>query len=535
MTLLQTPVKLLLINPPQTYPRKLADEFQSYLPMGLVCLASVARRHGADCRIFDSLAYYNVERGSNNDVRWGASDQEIRSVLLESKPNIVGITNPFSMFIEDSRYLARLLKSIDPDVQIVMGGIEASVLTNAENLLAQENAIDICVVGEGEETLGQLLEVYDVGDKQFHELDRVNGIVYRRTDGKVLRTAPRPFIDSLGTLPMPAYDLLDVERMYNNPRYAIQRFRKAGGRCAPVHTSRGCPYKCSFCSVHSQVGYKYRMIPVLDVVEHIEYLKSHLNVTHIHFEDDNLTLSPQRTIDLLTALCDMDITWDTPNGIRADSITPEIAQLMAKSGAVSVTIAVESGDQRVLNEIINKRLDLNDVRHAASCLQDAGILTFAFFIIGFPGETETEVRRTLHYAKDLSREFGTINNLFVATPLIGTPLEKQCVTENLLVAPMNNETLMSAIRLSEQPLIQTKDFSKRDLLAWTQSEMADEDINCVWSTIPVFWSRKGNADRMAQKVFEFYRVRGRQEHRELDRILATLDEMQESSNVSLAS
>ncbi|WP_068081520.1 B12-binding domain-containing radical SAM protein [Polycladidibacter stylochi] len=236
------------------------------------------------------------------------------------------------------------------------------------------------------------------------------------------------------------------------------------------------------------------------MLSHIQNLKDTYNIKHFHFEDDNLTLNPKRTRELLKGLTELQITWDTPNGVRADTINEEVAGLMAESGAKSITIAVESGDENILNSVINKRLDLKKVRNAARNLYMADIPTIAFFIIGFPGEDKQAILSTLQFAKNLTIDYGTLNLLFVATPLVGTPLYQQCMDEELLVAPLNNTTLLSAIRLNQTPLIQTPEFTKADLLKWTKIELETPDIICKGSTVPIFWSNK-NGERMARKLF----------------------------------
>lgn len=111
-------------------------------------------------------------------------------------------------------------------------------------------------------------------------------------------------------------------------------------------------------------------------MRHIRFLKEHYGIEHFHFKDDNLTLKPSRTRDLLEAISPFQITWDTPNGVRADTITPDVARLMLQAGARSVTIAVESGDQYILNEVVHKQFDL---------------------AIGFPGESRPQADRTLRF------------------------------------------------------------------------------------------------------------------------------------------
>lgn len=490
-------LRVALINPPQSYPVHLHGEYQSYLPLGLALLAAVLREMGIEVKIIDCLAWRQWEV-KGRTITFGMRQEQLRAELAEFAPHVVGVTNAFTAFLEDALRTARLIKEVDPSIQVVMGGVEPSLEPNNVQLLQQHLCLDVLVRGEGEVTLCELLAHYDEASRSFLELSKVAGILYRGPRG-VERTEARPFLQDLDQLPLPAYDLLDMQRMYENPLYARHRMRAREARCIPIHTSRGCPYSCTFCSVHSQVGKPNRRHSTEYVARHMKHVMETYGVAHFHFEDDNLTLHGPRAKELFEAITPLGVTWDTPNGLRADTITEELAQLMAKAGARSVTIAVESGDQHVLNHIVKKHLDLGDVERAAEHLAKAGLPTVAFFIIGFPGEGEAEVRRTLEFAKRLTLDHGTLNLLFVATPLPGTPLERECREEGYFLRPLNNETLLSAIRLNQSPLIETPQFTKGDLFSWAQSVLDTPELRTVGNHIPFFMAATPHATRMMQR------------------------------------
>ncbi|WP_068088732.1 B12-binding domain-containing radical SAM protein [Polycladidibacter stylochi] len=265
--------KVMLINPPQTYPSELEGEFQTYIPIGLASLAAAVQNCNFTCEILDCLLDTNTTT-TQTTVRFGSTDETIIKTIKASKPTLIGITNPFSMFIEDALHVARLAKAVRPETPVILGGIEASIRPNAQLLLQQHQEIDICVVGEGEATLAHLTKVLAHSSFADDDLRTVNGIIYRSSQGKVIETSPRKFIADLDKLPLPAYDLLNLDAIYDHPKYALWRLRQDNVRCAPIHTSRGCPYKCNFCSVHSQVGYKYRS-------NSVHYVLSHHSTRHI--------------------------------------------------------------------------------------------------------------------------------------------------------------------------------------------------------------------------------------------------------------
>jgi anaerobic magnesium-protoporphyrin IX monomethyl ester cyclase len=492
-------LRVALVNPPQTYPIYLGKEFQSYVPLGLALLAAVLRRMGVQVKIIDCLATHHLVVNRPN-VTFGMNAQQLEEELRAFAPHIVGVTNPFTCFIEDALRTARLIKQIDPTIQLILGGVEPSLEPSNRKLLENEPALDVLVRAEGEITLCDLIAHYDPTTRSFFDLNEVEGILFRAPSGSC-STPKRPFISNLDELPLPAYDLLDLDQTYRNPFYARHRLRAKGARCLPIHTSRGCPYACVFCSVHSQVGKPNRRHSTGYVVRHMQHVMETYGVQHFHFEDDNLTLHGPRAHELFEAIKPLGISWDTPNGLRADTITAELAQKMATAGARSVTIAVESGDQEVLDSIVKKNLDLADVRHAARHLQQAGIPTIAFFIIGFPGESQDNVRTTLEFAKQLAVDYDTFNLLFVATPLPGTPLEVECREKGYLLQAMNNETLLSAIRLNQTPLVATGDFTKQDLFCWAKDVLDTPELITIGEHMPFFFSSAAGLGKSLQRLF----------------------------------
>ena len=149
-------------------------------------------------------------------------------------------------------------------------------------------------------------------------------------------------------------------------------------------TSRGCPYDCTFCSIHLHMGKRFRAHSVTNVLRHIELLVSQYGVRHIHFEDDNLTLNRSRFSDLLDGLLavQFDITWDTPNGVRADLLPKELIAKSKESGCTHLVMGVESGKQANLDRIVKKKLDLQQVERTAHACKELGLDLGAFFIIG---------------------------------------------------------------------------------------------------------------------------------------------------------
>ena len=190
-------------------------------------------------------------------------------------------------------------------------------------------------------------------------------------------------------------------------------------------TSRGCPYKCSFCSIHIHAGRKYRRYSVQHTLNHLEDLVKNHGVKHIHFEDDNLTLDRERFMELMQGIVDRNLqfTWDTPNGVFANTIDRDMMELMKKTGCIYLILGVESGDQWVLDNIIYKQpLTLNHVQRVFRLAKEVQLDMRAFFIIGFPRETLEHIQTTLDFALKALRNYDIIPQLAIARADPGTDM-----------------------------------------------------------------------------------------------------------------
>ncbi len=285
-------------------------------------------------------------------------------------------------------------------------------------------------MGEGEYTM---LDIVD-SLKDKRDLRNISGTVVRDQNGMKINRK-RPYILDLDTLPFPAYHLIRLEDYFSlyaegftdRPVWPYP----GSERAVSVVTSRGCPFNCIFCSIHLHMGNVWRFHSIEYFIRHLSFLIQKYNIHHVHFEDDNLTLNPARFKKMLREFLnkEMHFTWDTPNGIRVDTLTKELLLDCKRSGCTYLIFGIESGNQRVLNDIIDKRLDLDGVSPVASWCKEIHLDTMAFFVIGFPGETKQEMRDTIDFALSLEKRFDVTPSLFIATPLPGTRLKELYLKE----------------------------------------------------------------------------------------------------------
>ena len=236
-------------------------------------------------------------------------------------------------------------------------------------------------------------------------------------------------------------------------------------------TSRGCPFNCVFCSIHLHMGRRWRGHSEGYVTKHIENVVNKYGVEHIHFEDDNLTLDMKRFENILDEIIKkrIEFSWDTPNGIRADRLTKDMLYKMKKTGCKSLTIGVESGDQFILDNIIDKHLNLGNVINTAQMCQQLGIRLGAFFVIGFPGEKKENMEETIKFALRLKRQYDVDMHLMVATPLYGTKLYEICKEHGYLTRELDPRALSEGTQIDGVGLIKTEDFTPDEIKKLAQN------------------------------------------------------------------
>jgi anaerobic magnesium-protoporphyrin IX monomethyl ester cyclase len=446
-------IKVLLVNPPQTfYPG--SDPPAGNLPLGLMYIAAVLDKAGYKVEILDAFMRGSF-RKNGDSIIVGMPYEEIKTEIQRRKPDIVGIANPFTCQVEHAIKVSNIVKEVDSTILMVAGGphvpaVPVGFMEEAEN-------IDIAVVCEGEYAMLDIIKVSE-GAKKISD---VKGIVYRE-NGAIKQNAPRPFIKNLDELPFPAYHLVDMEQYLSPSKIEYRSFKD---RAISMITSRGCPFNCCFCSVHLHMGKTFRAHSVNYVINHIEYVVKKYKVKTIFFEDDNLTFDLKR----FEAICDQIIekrikfNWETPNGIRADYLTRNLLEKMKKSGCKSVFFGIESGDQYVLDSIIDKSLNLKTVVEVAKMCKEIGISTAAFYIIGFPGEKKEHMLRTVELALRLKKEYDVGMLLHVATPSLGTRLYKECKEKGYIQGDLTSRAFAEVRQTRGMPLIRTEDFTASEV------------------------------------------------------------------------
>ncbi len=443
-------MKTLLINPPQTFFPG-SDLPSGNLPLGLMYVAAVLEKSGYKTEILDAFQTDFPFRKLGDVTGVGMPYGRISDEIQRRKPGIVGIANPFTCQVEHAIKVADIVKEIDPSILTVVGGPHVTVVP--VEFLQEAKNVDIAVIGEGEYTMLDIARFFE-GSKKISD---VQGIAFRKNE-KVVLNSRRPFIKDLDELPYPAYHLVDMEQ-YLSPKKV--EYRSFQDRALSMITSRGCPFNCNFCSVNLHMGKMFRAHSVDYVVDHLEHVVNKYRVKTIYFEDDNLTLDLKRFEAICDKIIEKDIKfgWETPNGVRADYLNLNLLKKMKRSGCQSVFVGIESGDQYVLDNIIDKSLNLKDVIKFAENCKKIGLKTGAFYVIGFPGEKKENMMKTVEFALMLKRKYDVGMHLLFATPSYGTRLYEECQKKNYIRKSLTPRAFAEVRQNWGLPLIETEDFT----------------------------------------------------------------------------
>jgi len=335
--------KVMLINPNRKqYAQSLP--IRTYMPIGLLSVASMIKNI-SELKILDCLIEDFQKTKINDYYLCGTPFEKIKEKISYFNPDIVGISIPFTAQYENACEIAKICKEIRTKTLVVFGGPDASVRYKT---MLKEYFCDFCVVGEGEDTFHEFIEKYI----RKQSVENIKGLAYKK-DERIYFT-PREYIGDLDKLPLPAYDLIDIEPYLEN------KFYKPHGdinRAVSIITSRGCPFECVFCSIKAHMGRNFRVHSPNYVISHIKYLMKNYHIRNFIFEDDNISLNQQRFEALLDQLIKnkLNIRWNIINGIRADTLNYLLLRKMKKSGCRKLTIAIESGSSYVLNNVIKKK------------------------------------------------------------------------------------------------------------------------------------------------------------------------------------
>ncbi len=411
-------MRIVLINAPASV-EGCSSQRSVYFPIALLSLGAMLRAQGIDVRLFD---LNNLQTDNFNEYL----NSFFAPQLALINPQVVGIGGLFSGAWHYQKLIAQCARRAVPGAAIVLGGIHATMF--AREILDRYPFIDYVAVGEGEETARALLSRISCSA----DVSDIDGLAYRANGA--IKVNPKTQFADLDSLPSPDYSLINVNDYHISTQSWWSPKGLPVGRPYPILTSRSCPKRCSFCSMHLVHGPQIRhRAPVL-VADEIERLHDMYGATYFEVMDDNLTYSRQHVFDLCAEISrrKLRIQLCTPNGVAVKGLDNEVVGALVEAGLVRVCLAIESGSPVIRNGAIGKGLTDEQIWSAVeTCARFPELFVVGFFVFGMPQETPDTLVESINLAKSLPLDKAAI---FFATPYPGTALYRLCVRDKLIQA-----------------------------------------------------------------------------------------------------
>tara|TARA_B100002051_G_C16743417_1_gene645830 strand:- start:127 stop:1641 length:1515 start_codon:yes stop_codon:yes gene_type:complete len=410
-------------------------------PLGLMLIANLVEKDGHIVKIHDTaLEGWNTRReiSSRGLIEIGQTDDEITNLIKDFNPTVVGISVLFSNLINSTHKIAKIVKKTNKDIITIIGGnhISNAVKDYQYNIVAkipelqdtipdlENDYIDFAIIGESDHGFAKIIN--NISEKK--SIDNLPGVVKRISKKKFIINHPER-INDISNLHAPARHLVNMEGYFNIG--AFHSAKSKSNRVLSVMCSRGCPEKCTFCTTPQMWGTKVRWRGIDNIIDEIEDGVKNYQIGEIQFEDDTLTANKKRLIELCSRLEKFGLPWCTPNGVKVNyhlAGQNDMFKAMHNSGCYQITLACESGVQRVLDNIINKRLNVEQIKPAIENAKKAGMLVHTFWILGYPGETFEEINKTVEFAMECGADSFSFA---ILSPLPGTPIYREVLKNNL--------------------------------------------------------------------------------------------------------
>ena len=387
-------MKVLLLNPPiciQDVYGRFAQLASFQPPTGLAHLAGYLLQYGHEVEIIDANCL-------------SITIEDIVKEIKKYPPDLVGLyTISYNYPVIEK--LSKSIREAVPTLKMVAGGPHATFMP--EQTL-HETPIDFCVMGEGEETLHELVEHLEVGAKDFSDIP---GMAYRTLEGEIKKNGERVRVKELDDLPYPAIHLLPPLHKYK--LYLLHHKRTP---YFSVASSRGCPYKCVFCETPS--GKIVRAHSAEYTADYLQFLEKKHGVKEIHFVDDTFTLNEKRIFKLTELMHQKNIDLSWYGTAHANVKNMDVFKAMKSAGCWIAAVGIESGSQKVI-DMLDKGTTKERMKATCEGVLAAGLKLKTFFVLGNPGDTVDTIDETIEFAKSLKGHFPVFS---LMTPYPGAPL-----------------------------------------------------------------------------------------------------------------
>ena len=389
------------------------------LPPAIALFSALLKERGHEVDLFDAT-YYQTDHGVDSDgtkadrlnvvpfsqdekgIKMRETDwrSDIQAKIQSFEPNLIALSTTEDMWLLGVRILEEIEEYINRHkIPVIAGGVFP---TFAPELVINHRLIDMVCIGEGENSMIDLCQHIEKGE----EYGNVTNLWIKQKDGSISKNPiSNPF--DINETPIIDIGLFEEQRLY---RPMAGKWYKM----MPVETIRGCPYKCNFCDIPHK-NYNFRT--AANVADEIEEILS-LGINEINIMDDTFNLRRQRIVDICNEIIDRKLKFQWVGRGRVYPFDEELAMLLKKSGCYRFHIGIESGSKEILDDI-GKKISLKQIRNFFKFCRTAKIDVLAYFILGFPDETEEQIRESIDFSKEIGCKYAyfSILSLFPGTPV----------------------------------------------------------------------------------------------------------------------
>lgn len=424
----------------------------SYPPLGSMAIIQSIRKTGKE------VQFYNIDYFRPNH-------DEVVAYFGENQFDIVGISAVVSTAYAYTKYISNVIRCVSPNTVIIVGG---NLAASAEILL-RKCMVDFCVVGDGELIIQDLVKALEEKSWKYEQMKVIPGICLLDQNGEFHFTGYRKPLPA-EALEWPDYSILEAEGsllhyIQDTPAwfegYGLETPEDMYGmRNAMLPLTKGCVNRCTFCH-RWEKGYRVR--PLDQIVEHIQYLKKRYNVGFLEMDDESFGSHRKHTWELVKHLGKMRIIWRA-GGVRTNTVDRETLMHWKDNGCRMVIYGIESGSQTML-DVMEKNTTVQMNVDALKWTYEAGLVTVVQLVLGMPGETDHTIRETIDFLKECMPYYSTtfrghpatIQSINYAQALPGTPLYEYARQRGFIGKKLDDEE-QYLIRISDIDAVETKHF-----------------------------------------------------------------------------
>jgi radical SAM superfamily enzyme YgiQ (UPF0313 family) len=410
-------------------------------PYTIGLLSAILMKEGYEVNVIDA----NLEN---------LSEEQVVKRIESMRPDVIAISAMTLIYKKGVHRSFELIKAVSKDIITVIGGIYP---TMSPEIVMKDSNIDYIICGEGEKRLVDLLKAIDGGSG----FDKIDGLIYKNKGEANWNINPRrSLVEDLDALPFPNYKMFDMDKYTNYKHKFTHNFMVRQFPFAETMTSRGCPYRCIFCSSNRIYGDKIRYRSAENVLAEIDMLVKEYGTREMIFVDDSFIQSKPRALQIMKGIKDRGegLLWK-PIHFSGFLVDDELLETLRDTGCYRMSIPIESGCVKTL-KLMRKPTNLDKLKKVIERIRAFGFEVISNFVIGFPGETMDDIRETFKCAEEIGADYVLFS---IATPLPKTELYEMCEAGNCLPEGFSFETFDFCG--FGKGIITTKDFNPFEIQA----------------------------------------------------------------------